>query len=170
MGHELGHNLNLEHTFADPANLMNFLFPHGMMLTEEQVAIILQSPLVQTGPSGQKFIQITPIAIVAISEPATLLLLGSSLGMLLIATAISWYCKAARTRDQGNGMSRGYLVKYTAPVPAALFSKDLFSQNNRLFYINGLDTNWRSRSWRRPFRIPRGSCPRIAVDGWNAVP
>ena len=35
--------------------------------------IILQSSLVQTGPTGQKFIQITPIAIVATSEPATLL-------------------------------------------------------------------------------------------------
>jgi hypothetical protein len=89
MGHELGHNLNLQHTLADPDNLMNFLFPHGMMLTEEQVAIILQSSLVQTGPTGQKFIQITPIAIVATSEPATLLLLGSSLGVLLIATAIN---------------------------------------------------------------------------------
>ena len=89
MGHELGHNLNLQHTLADPSNLMNFLFPHGTMLTEEQVAIILQSPLVQTDPTGQKFIQITPIAIVATSEPTTLLLLGGSLGMLLIATAIN---------------------------------------------------------------------------------
>ena len=68
MGHELGHNLNLKHTLADAGNLMNFLFPHGRMLTEEQVAIILQSPLVQTGPTGRKFIQITPIAIVATSE------------------------------------------------------------------------------------------------------
>jgi len=88
MGHELGHNLDLQHTLADPENLMNFLFPHGMMLTEEQVAIILQSPLVQTGPTGQRFIQITPIAIVAAPEPTTLLLLGSGLGLLLIATAI----------------------------------------------------------------------------------
>src|SRR5262249_5707619 len=45
MGHELGHNLNLQHTLAEPGNLMNFLFPHGTMLSEEQVAIILQSPL-----------------------------------------------------------------------------------------------------------------------------
>jgi hypothetical protein len=44
---------------------------------------------VQTGPTGQKFIQITPIAIVATSEPATLLLLSGSLGVLLIATAIN---------------------------------------------------------------------------------
>ena len=80
---------------ADPDNLMNFLFPHGMMVTEEQVAIILQSSLVQTGPTGQKFIQITPIAIVATSEPATLLLLGSSLGVLLIATAINRMRKLA---------------------------------------------------------------------------
>jgi len=95
MGHELGHNLDLQHTLADPDNLMNFLFPHGMMLTEEQVTTILQSPLVQTDPTGQKFIRITPIAIVAIPEPTTLLLLGSSLGVLLIATAINRMRKPA---------------------------------------------------------------------------
>jgi hypothetical protein len=88
MGHELGHNLNLQHDLFDSNNLMAPFFPPGTVLTEEQVAMILQSPLVQTDPTGQNFIEITPIAIVA-SEPTTLLLLGGSLGMLLIVTAIN---------------------------------------------------------------------------------
>ncbi|HEU0154717.1 MAG TPA: hypothetical protein VFQ82_01510 [Stellaceae bacterium] len=87
MGHELGHNLDLQHDFFDGANLMGPLYPHGPGLTEDQVAIILESPLVQTDPTGQRFIEITPIAIVAASEPATLLLLGAGLGGLLIAAA-----------------------------------------------------------------------------------
>jgi hypothetical protein len=84
MGHELGHNLNLQHDFFSSANLMAPFFPPGTELTEEQVAIILQSPLVQTDSAGQRFIQITPIAIEAAPEPSTLLLLGSALGALLI--------------------------------------------------------------------------------------
>jgi hypothetical protein len=84
MGHELGHNLNLEHDFFDFINLMSPLFPHGPNLTEEQVTTILQSPLVQTDSTGHRFIQITPIAIVAAPEPSTLLLLGAALGALLI--------------------------------------------------------------------------------------
>jgi hypothetical protein len=64
------------------------------MLTEEQVAIILQSPLVQTDPTGQKFIEITPIAIVAAPEPTTVLLLGG-LGVLLVVTAINQARKPA---------------------------------------------------------------------------
>jgi hypothetical protein len=89
MGHELGHNLDLQHDFFDLNNLMTYLFPPGTALTEEQVAIILQSPLVQTDPTGQRFIEITPIAIVAASEPMTILLLGGGLGALLIVTAIN---------------------------------------------------------------------------------
>jgi hypothetical protein len=89
MGHELGHNLNLQYLPASGDNLMNIFFPHGRMLTEEQVTIIFQSPLVQTDPTGQRFIEITPIAIVAAPEPTTLLLLGGSLGVLLIVTAVN---------------------------------------------------------------------------------
>ena len=84
MGHELGHNLNLQHDFFDSLNLMYPLFPHGPNLTEEQVATILQSPLVQTDSTGHRFIQITPIAIVDAPEPSTLLLLSAALGALLI--------------------------------------------------------------------------------------
>ncbi|MBV9678821.1 MAG: hypothetical protein JO185_20965 [Acidobacteriaceae bacterium] len=86
MGHELGHNLNLPHDLFSSLNLMSPFFPHGTELTEEQVAIILQSPLVQTDATGQRFIQITPIAIVAAPEPPTLLLLlgAVALGALLL--------------------------------------------------------------------------------------
>ncbi len=84
MAHELGHNLNLGHDLLSPGNLMDPFFPHGPNLTEEQVAAILQSPLVQTDSTGQRFIQITPIAIVDTPEPSTLLLLGPALGALLI--------------------------------------------------------------------------------------
>jgi len=84
MGHELGHNLNLEHDFFDFLNLMYPLFPHGPNLSEEQVATILQSPLVQTDSTGHRFIQITPIAIVGVPEPSTLLLVSAALGALLI--------------------------------------------------------------------------------------
>ncbi len=89
MGHELGHNLDLQHDFFDSNNLVAPFFPPGTALTEDQVAIILQSPLVQTDPTGQKFIEITPIAIVAAPEPTTLLLLGGGLGIMLIVTAIN---------------------------------------------------------------------------------
>lgn len=89
MGHELGHNLNLQHTFADPGNLMNFLYPPGTMLTEEQVALLMESPLVQIDPMGLRFIEITPIAIVAAPEPTTFLLLSGGFGVLLIVTAIN---------------------------------------------------------------------------------
>jgi len=84
MGHELGHNLNLEHDFFGALNLMSPFFPHGPELTQEQVATILQSPLVQTDSTGQRFIQITPIAIAAAPEPSTLPLLGAGIGALVI--------------------------------------------------------------------------------------
>ena len=83
MGHELGHTLNLEHDFFDGLSLMA-PFPMGPNLTEEQVATILQSPLVQTDSTGHRVIQITPIAIVGVPEPSTLLLLGAALGALPI--------------------------------------------------------------------------------------
>src|SRR5262249_1180840 len=54
MGHELGHNLNLQHDFFDINNLMAPFFPPGTMLTEDQVATIPESPLVQTDATGMK--------------------------------------------------------------------------------------------------------------------
>ena len=84
MGHELGHTLNLEHDFFDGLSLMAPIFPMGPNLTEGQVATILQSPRVQTDSTGHRVIQITPIAIVGVPEPSTLLLLGAALGALPI--------------------------------------------------------------------------------------
>jgi hypothetical protein len=98
---------------------MNNFFPHGRILTEEQVATILDSPLVQTDPTGQKFIDITPITIVGsepaiVSEPTTLLPLGGSLGMLLIAAAVNRTQKstsgAARCSRRGEFSGRDYRV------------------------------------------------------------
>jgi len=95
MGHELGHNLGLLHF---PLGLMvNFLTFGGLDLFDFQVAQILQSPLVQTDPNGQKFITIRPIAIVGAPvttpEPSTLLLLSAALVALLIVNK-----KSIRTR------------------------------------------------------------------------
>ncbi len=88
MGHELGHNLNLEHVPLAPDNLMSYFFPHGMDLTDEQVATILESPLVQMDADGNRFIEIEPILISA-PEPSTLAVLGSGLVVLLAGGAIT---------------------------------------------------------------------------------
>jgi hypothetical protein len=86
MAHELGHNLDLLHFSS---GLMSFFLPHGTELFDFQVEKILESPLLQTDPDGQKFITIRPIAIVGAPvttpEPSTLLLLSAALGALLIA-------------------------------------------------------------------------------------
>jgi hypothetical protein len=86
MGHELGHNLDLPHSSL---GLMWGFLPYvNTELSPQEVATILQSPLVQIDSNGQRFITITPIAIVgapvATPEPSTLLLFSAALGALLI--------------------------------------------------------------------------------------
>ena len=103
MGHELGHNLNLEHAQAAPNNLMNNFFPHGMDLTTDQVATILESPLVQMDDSGNRFIEIEPILIAA-PEPPTLALLGSGV-IALLAGGMIQTAKASRKRLSASSSS-----------------------------------------------------------------
>jgi hypothetical protein len=83
LAHELGHNLGLEHSGN---GLMSFFPPFAPPdLSEDQVATILQSPVVQTdATTGERFIQITPVEIVDAPEPSPVLLLSAALGALLI--------------------------------------------------------------------------------------
>lgn len=76
LAHELGHNLWLPHV-DDNTNLMNaFLITGFGTLSSGQVSTILASPLVQVDEGGQRFIEITPYAVVAGSGTATLMLVA----------------------------------------------------------------------------------------------
>lgn len=83
--HELGHNLGLDHVSSTvPPNLMNPIISTSGALTASQITSILSSVLVQTAIGGQRFLSITPIAVVSsIPEPQTWAML--SLGLLGIA-------------------------------------------------------------------------------------
>lgn len=87
MSHEVGHNLGLLHEFPDDGtNLMNPTVSLNFgLLSSTQIASILGSPLVQTDANGQKFIEITPIAVLAdltVPEPSALALVGLALGLV----------------------------------------------------------------------------------------
>lgn len=82
VGHELAHNLGLEHLDPDNgSNLMNPTISTNYSLSAAQISTILASALVQTDSAG-KFIQITPIAVL-VPEPSqwALLLFGSVLAV-----------------------------------------------------------------------------------------
>ncbi|MDB5811873.1 MAG: sorting protein [Betaproteobacteria bacterium] len=87
IAHELGHNLNLSHvgTLTSLGNLLNPSL-NSTVLTTDQVATILASPLVQHATNGSLFIDIRPIAVLAaVDVPPTLAPVPEpqSYGMLL---------------------------------------------------------------------------------------
>jgi len=85
LGHEMGHTLGLPH-ISSTNNLMNGSISNSSFtLSSQQVAIVLQSPLIQIDGLGQRFINITPFAVVPVPEPGTLLLMA--LGTALIGGA-----------------------------------------------------------------------------------
>ena len=78
--HELGHNLGLDHVDGSGTNLMNPSISSNFSLDAAQIQAILASSLVQTAANGQRFLSITPIAIVAsVPEPQTWAMLGLGL-------------------------------------------------------------------------------------------
>lgn len=85
-GHELGHNLGLPHYQAG-ANLMNASLTSNSSLLASQVSTILSSPLIHTDAFGQRYISITPIALVP--EPGAWLLMGLGLFGLLLRSRLS---------------------------------------------------------------------------------
>ena len=92
IGHEVGHNLGLDHIESTP-NLMNpelgssfALSTHVGSPPVNQIATILSSSLVQMD-NGQRFISITPFAVVP--EPAT---------MLFALAGALWLLQRARRR------------------------------------------------------------------------
>ncbi|MEO8858681.1 MAG: PEP-CTERM sorting domain-containing protein [Burkholderiaceae bacterium] len=81
--HEIGHNLGLDHMSGSATNLMNPAISSNSSLTSDQIAEILGSGLVQTDGTGQRFLSITPIVVLAaVPEPETwAMLLMGLLGM-----------------------------------------------------------------------------------------
>lgn len=88
LAHELGHNLGLSHLTGQDAsgNLMNSSITSDTFLSKSQVDSILKSPIVQLDGT-QRYISITPIAVLAalqpVPEPHTWAML--SLGLLGVA-------------------------------------------------------------------------------------
>ncbi|MDP6095564.1 MAG: hypothetical protein QGG67_06190 [Gammaproteobacteria bacterium] len=86
MSHEPGHNLNLGHC-TECANLMrvNLGANTSTYLDTGQVAAVLASPLVQSSGGAflsVRWIDITPVLIVAVPLPAALPMMLSALGLL----------------------------------------------------------------------------------------
>lgn len=85
LSHELGHNLGLSHSSTN-GNLMYSILTGGTTLTSGQASTILSSSLVQWDSQlQQRYISITPIAVVAtlaVPEPETYALLSAGLMLL----------------------------------------------------------------------------------------
>lgn len=96
IAHELLHNLGLDHfDLGGPQNLMAPILMSGMgTLVGAQVDEMLLSPFVQTDTSGQRFIAVTPYAVLA--EPAVGVPEPSSLALAGLGLALAW--RSRRTR------------------------------------------------------------------------
>lgn len=82
--HELGHNFGLPH-YESGANLMNSSLTPNSSLLSSQVSTILSSNLIHTDSLGQRYITITPIALIAaVPEPGTWLLMSAGLFLLVL--------------------------------------------------------------------------------------
>ena len=98
MGHEVGHNLGLQHVdevvpgvgdnLMNPATYVGNPAP----LTQAQIDQILLSPLIQVDASNQqKYLSITPFAVVgAVPEPGSLALVLAGIALL------GWRARSAR--------------------------------------------------------------------------
>lgn len=85
LAHELGHNLGLDHRNGN--DLMNPFINGWGDLDASEVATILASPLIQFDASGQRYVQINPVLIVAadtrnLPEPSTILLVLAALAAI----------------------------------------------------------------------------------------
>ncbi|MBI1394676.1 MAG: hypothetical protein GC151_01760 [Betaproteobacteria bacterium] len=98
--HELGHAMNLGHVPGQNTNLMNPLIQSGV-LNAGQWNAILASPLLIRDPADQNHfsISVRPIAVLAVPEPGTLVLVA---GVVLLAR----FPRAGRRRSRGTGASR----------------------------------------------------------------
>ena len=83
--HELGHNLGLDHVNGSGTNLMNPSISSNFSFDAAKIQAILASSLVQTASNGQRFLSITPIAIVA-SVPETQTWAMFALGLFGVVT------------------------------------------------------------------------------------
>ncbi len=97
LGHELGHNLGLDHV-ADPTNLINPVLLGGTTLTSSQFTTILGSALFQVDPNGDNdyFINIRPILIAA-STP-----LPAAWGMMTLGLGVGGFVLKRRKAKAGS--------------------------------------------------------------------
>lgn len=88
LGHELGHNLNLDHR-SGSQNLMNASINGGTLLNSTEISTLRRSSLVQGDADSGYYIMINPVLVVAeaskvIPEPSTTIILLSGLVLITL--------------------------------------------------------------------------------------